>query len=128
MQKTGSRVLLPKGAAFHWDGNDDVGAGSMTIIESSPNDLVRIQLDFTRPFEDSSTTELSIVPAGDESKVTWSMYGKNNFISKAFCLVMDMDKMIGDKYEEGLASLKSIVETKIQQQDSVQANQETPSN
>ncbi|TWU29276.1 Polyketide cyclase / dehydrase and lipid transport [Bythopirellula polymerisocia] len=104
-----------EGAVFRWDGNDDVGAGSMTITESKPNELVRIRLAFTRPFEDSSTTEFTLKPDGDETKVTWSMYGRNNFISKAFCLIMDMDKMIGDKYEEGLASLKQIVEDKTRQ-------------
>jgi hypothetical protein len=38
------------------------------------------------------------------------MSGENNFVAKAFCLLMDMDKMIGEKYDEGLASLKKIVE------------------
>jgi hypothetical protein len=38
------------------------------------------------------------------------MYGENNFVAKAVCLLMDMEKMIGDKYDEGLANLKRIVE------------------
>lgn len=106
-----------EGDIFRWDGNDDVGSGSMTIIERKPNKLVRIRLDFTRPFEDTSTTEFNLEPTGEQTTVTWSMYGKKNFISKAFCLIMDMDQMIGEKYEEGLANLQRIVEAKAEEQD-----------
>jgi len=35
---------------------------------------------------------------------------KQNFMCKAMCLFMDMDKMLGAEFEKGLASLKSIVE------------------
>src|SRR6187399_2661879 len=35
-----------KDAKFSWDGNNDVGAGSMTILESKPDDVVRIKLSF----------------------------------------------------------------------------------
>jgi hypothetical protein len=38
------------------------------------------------------------------------MSGKNNFIAKAICLFMNMDTMVGGKFEEGLAAMKSIVE------------------
>jgi uncharacterized protein YndB with AHSA1/START domain len=99
-----------EGAIFRWDGNDQVGTGSMTITESHPNDLIRIRLDFVKPFEDTSTAEFTFKPEGDQTVVTWSMFGENNFISKAFCLFMNMDKMIGDKFAEGLASMKSVVE------------------
>lgn len=99
------------GAIFRWAGNDEVGEGSMTILESKPNDLIRIELHFIKPFEDTAATDFLFEPAGDETKVTWTMDGKHNFISKAMCLfVMDMDQMIGSKYEEGLASMKKIVE------------------
>jgi hypothetical protein len=33
------------------------------------------------------------------------MSGQNNFIAKAMCLVMDMDKMVGPDFERGLANL-----------------------
>src|SRR6476619_7472628 len=38
-----------KGAVFAWDGNDKVGAGRMTITESRPNELIRLELVFVRP-------------------------------------------------------------------------------
>ena len=37
------------------------------------------------------------------------MSGKKDFVMKAFCLVVDMDKMIGADFEKGLAQLKPVV-------------------
>lgn len=104
-----------KGAIFRWSGNDDVGEGSMTITESNPNDLIRIALQFVKPFEDTATAEFTFQPEGDQTKVTWSMYGENNLVGRAVCLLMDMDEMIGSKYEEGLAAMKMIVEAKAKE-------------
>lgn len=100
------------GAKFGWSGNSDVGEGSMTIVDSKPNKLVRIRLDFTRPMAGTSDVELKLEPQGEQTKVTWSMAGKNNFIAKAVSLFMDCEKMVGDQYDKGLASLKAIVEAK----------------
>jgi hypothetical protein len=100
-----------EGSILRWDGNSDVGAGSMTILESEPNERVRIKLDFIRPFEGTSDVEFMLKPEGDQTAVTWSMAGKNNFIAKAISLVMDCEKMIGDSYDQGLANIKKIVET-----------------
>jgi uncharacterized protein YndB with AHSA1/START domain len=99
-----------KGAIFKWSGNSEVGEGAMTITESQPNDLIRIKLDFVRPMEDTSTTEFTFKPEGKETVVTWSMFGKKGFISKAVCMFMDMDKMLGGDFEKGLANMKSVVE------------------
>jgi len=98
------------GAIFRWAGNNEVGEGSMTITESRPSDLIRIKLEFLKPMAGTSTAEFSFKPEGDKTAVTWSMTGKNNFIAKAMCLFMNMDKMVGGKFEEGLASMKSVVE------------------
>jgi hypothetical protein len=99
-----------KGATFRWDGDKNVGAGSMKITESRPSELIRIQLDFIRPFVGTNDVEFTFTPQGDQTDVTWSMAGKNNFLSKAIGLVFDCEKMIGENYEQGLAKIKSIVE------------------
>jgi uncharacterized protein YndB with AHSA1/START domain len=99
-----------EGAVFRWSGNDEVGEGEMTITESRPGELVRFKLHFIKPMEDTCDTVFTFKPEGEKTTVTWTMSGKNNFMGKAFCLLMNMDKMIGDKFEEGLASMKAIVE------------------
>jgi uncharacterized protein YndB with AHSA1/START domain len=99
------------GAVSAWSGNSKVGEGRMTITESRANELVRLRLDFLRPFKSSSVAELEFKPDGDGTVVTWSMSGDKNFLSKAFCLFADMDKMIGGDFEKGLARLKAVAES-----------------
>jgi hypothetical protein len=98
------------GATFKWAGNKEVGEGSMTITESRPSDLIRIRLEFLKPFAATNTAQFSFNPAGNQTVVTWSMEGKNNFIAKAVCLFMNMDKMVGGQFEKGLANMKGVVE------------------
>jgi hypothetical protein len=98
------------GAVFNWSGNDKVGEGRMTLTESRPAELIRIKLDFVKPMEGTSVAEFSFTPQGDRTAVTWSMSGHNNFIARAICLFMNMDKMLGGEFEKGLANLKAVVE------------------
>lgn len=98
------------GAAFAWAGNKQVGEGRMTIIESRPHDLIRFRLDFVKPFAGTNQAEFVFTPEGDQTVVSWSMSGKNNFLFKAVGLFMDCDKMVGSQFEQGLANLKALVE------------------
>ncbi len=97
------------GASFAWAGNREVGEGRMTILESRPGELVRFRLEFLKPFKATNTAEFDFKPAGNQTEVTWSMYGQNNFMMKAFSLFMDGDKMVGPDFEKGLANLKTAV-------------------
>lgn len=99
------------GASYAWNGNDKVGEGKMTILAVEANKRVEIDLHFIRPFDSSAKNSFAFEGAGKETKVTWSMDGKNNFISKAMCMFMDMDKEIGKDFEKGLADMKKVVET-----------------
>jgi hypothetical protein len=99
------------GAVYSWVGNKKVGEGRMTLTESRPNELVRIKLEFIKPFASTADTEFTFKPEGNQTTVMWAMTGQKNFISKAFCLFMNMDKMVGGDFERGLASLKAVVET-----------------
>lgn len=98
------------GAIQSWDGNDQMGAGKMTITDSQPNKEVSMKLEFKRPMEDTSTSKLALVPEGDKTKVTWSMAGQyGNLFQKAICFLMNMDKVVGGQFEEGLNNLKTTV-------------------
>ena len=99
------------GAVYAWQGNNDVGEGRMTITESRPAELVRIKLEFFKPFAATNDAEFKFKPAGaDSTAVTWTMTGQNNFLSKAICLFVDMDRMVGGMFDQGLNQMKSVVE------------------
>lgn len=99
-----------EGSKFSWDGNSDVGAGSMTIVGSQPDDRVALRLDFTRPMEGTCDVDFTFKPEGDETLVTWSMSGKNGFLAKAISLFIDCEAMAGGQFEQGLANMKQVVE------------------
>lgn len=99
------------GAATSWDGNNEVGAGSCTITESRPNEFVQVNLEFLRPFKGTNTAEYLLKSEGDSTVMTWSMYGKANFMAKAVGLFMDCEKMCGDQFNTGLQNLKTLVES-----------------
>jgi hypothetical protein len=96
------------GAVSSWDGNSDIGAGSCTIIESKPGELVRSRMDWKRPMEGVATVDFTFQPAGDKTVVTWTMYGKRNFVGKLISLFIDCDKICGPQFEKGLADLGTI--------------------
>lgn len=98
------------GAIFKWAGNKDVGEGKMTIVESHPSDLVKIKLEFIKPFASVCATDFAFKGESNKIEVTWSMSGENNFIAKAFCLFMNMDKTVGGDFEKGLAQMKAVAE------------------
>jgi hypothetical protein len=100
-----------KDAVFTWSGNDQIGEGRMTIVDSRPAELVDIKLDFTKPFENTSKSTFAFKPDANQTVVTWSMGGHQNFLEKAMCIVFNGKKMLGDEMDKGLANLKAVAET-----------------
>ena len=111
MKRTYEGAPSGAGAIYAWVGNSDVGEGKMTITESRPGELVRINMEFFKPMAGTSTTEFTFVPQGGGTLVTWTMFGDNNFVGKAMCLFMNMDTMIGGQFEKGLADMKKAAES-----------------
>ena len=100
------------GAIYRWDGNGQVGAGSNTIVESRPNELIRFKLDMLRPYVGSNDVEFTFHPEGEGTKVTWMMVGKLNFFTKIMDLIIGMDNMVGGQFQQGLNQLKAVAENK----------------
>ena len=99
-----------KGAEAAWSGNDKVGVGNMTIVESRPDEAVNIKVVFTEPFEGNINSDFAFKPEGDQTKVTWAMHGQHGFVEKAVCLVMGGLGMMAANQKKGLANLKRISE------------------
>jgi hypothetical protein len=110
MKQTYAGAPAGTGAIYTWVGNNQVGEGRMTILQSRPSEVIQIQLEFLRPFKATHTAEFTFQPEGNQTTVTWSMSGNRNFLFKAFGLFMNMDRMLGGEFEKGLASMKAVVE------------------
>jgi uncharacterized protein YndB with AHSA1/START domain len=99
-----------KGATITWAGNDEIGEGSMTILESKPGELVDLEQAFIRPLPGKARIAFTFAPEADGTKVTWKMDGTNDFLGKAMCMLMDMDALLGKDMAQGLANMKAVVE------------------
>lgn len=110
MKRTHSGAASGKGAQYAWDGNKEVGQGSMEIVESSPPHRLTMKLDFIRPFDAHNIVEFTLAPNGEATDVSWALHGPSPYISKLMGLFFSMDKMIGKDFEEGLAKLKAAAE------------------
>jgi uncharacterized protein YndB with AHSA1/START domain len=102
-----------EGTVMTWSGNGEVGEGRMTLTESRPAEVIRIRLDFVKPMAGTSMAEFTFKPEGDRTEVTWSMSGQNNFFTRAICLIMNQDKMVGGYFEKGLQALKAVTEAAV---------------
>lgn len=108
MVKTVEGPSSGPGSIYTWNGNGQVGEGRMTIVDSKTGEHVSIKLDFLRPFKASNDVTFKLVPTEGGTRMSWIMDGKKNFMMKGMSLVMNMDKMVGRDFEEGLANLNRV--------------------
>src|SRR5262249_49285708 len=83
------------GAVYEWEGNKEVGAGRMEIIDTSAASRVTIKLDFSKPLEGHDIAQFTVTPQADSTTVTWKMDGPTPYVGKVIGLFIDMDAMIG---------------------------------
>ena len=101
------------GAAYRWSGNRRAGRGQMEITESSPPELVRVDLRFEKPFKAHNETWFEITPEDAGSRVTWTMTGDLTLATKVMGLFTSMDTFLGRDFEKGLARLKTVSESTV---------------
>ena len=99
------------GAINYWKGNKEVGEGEQEITQIVEGKRIEGELRFLKPFKSTSDSYLEVYEAGqDKTKVIWGFKGKNKFPMSIMMLFMNMDKAVGKDFEEGLQSLKTIME------------------
>jgi uncharacterized protein YndB with AHSA1/START domain len=110
MKRSFGPVTAGKGAHYAWEGDKNVGKGSMEIVEAVPPSKVTIKLDFDEPFPSHNMVDFTLAPQGDATTVSWAMQGLVPFVAKIFHVLFDMDKMVGQDFEAGLRNLKGLAE------------------
>jgi uncharacterized protein YndB with AHSA1/START domain len=110
MRRTYTGAAEGPGAVYAFDGNNQVGQGTVTVIAVTPPDRVTLRLDMVRPMAASNDVAFTLVPEGAGTRVTWTMQGKAPFIAKVMHLFFDIDGMVGGDFAAGLARLKAEAE------------------
>ncbi len=98
------------GAGHRWSGNRQVGAGSVEITESNPTSNIVMKLHMLKPMNALNRVEFTLRPNASGTIVSWTMSGRQPFIGKLMSLFIDCDKMVGQQFEKGLASMKTLAE------------------
>jgi len=98
------------GSRYAWQ-SDKVSTGSLEITGQQAGRAVQMRLVFVKPFEAQNHAEFALQPTPDgATEVIWQMHGPANFMSKLMGTFMDMDKMVGRDFEDGLQNLRQIAE------------------
>lgn len=98
------------GASQSWEGNENIGVGSMETSKIEGNSLLEYKLKFKEPWEMESYGGFKLEDVAEGTKVTWTDKGDIPFGQRAFMVFMNMDKMIGPDFESGLNKLKEVAE------------------
>jgi uncharacterized protein YndB with AHSA1/START domain len=95
-----------------WESDDpEVGKGEQEILSITENERVDYELRFQEPFSSTSQSWMTTSPIDDNStRVTWGFSGHMPYPTNIFLLLLDMEEMLGEDFQIGLANLKAILE------------------
>jgi hypothetical protein len=108
LQRSYSGAAAGPGAVYDWSGNSKAGVGRMTLLESTPGRQVKIKLEFIKPFTATHQVTFELVPVDGGTQVSWIIAGEKDFRDKMMHALMDMDKLIGKDFEQGLANMDQV--------------------
>src|SRR5438309_2340574 len=81
-----------KGAAYAFDGNQDMGKGTLEILDSAPASKVTMSLHMLEPFEVRNRVDFVLQPKDGMTEVTWAMQGTVPYFAKIIHLFINMDR------------------------------------
>jgi len=112
MMRTYSGAAAGVGAVSEWQGKGSTGNGRMEIVESVPNSRVAVKTDFVKPFAAHNLNQFALEPTAAGTRVTWTMQGSNVYVMKVMSVFVNMNRVAGKHFEEGLRNLKIVAETR----------------
>jgi uncharacterized protein YndB with AHSA1/START domain len=100
------------GFTSKWESkNPEVGKGEQEIKRVVPNERIDSELRFIEPFPSKADAHMTLEDAGvNQTKVKWGFAGSMPRPMNVFLLLVDMDDAVGKDFQDGLNSLKMIVE------------------
>ena len=90
---------------------DSVGAGKQTIVAMNEGTSIDYEIIFTEPFESTMQTAMWFESVDSSStKVTWNFSGDMDYPFNVMLLVYDMESTLGKDMQQGLNTLKALLE------------------
>ena len=82
----------------------------MEITEAERPSRIDLDLEFMAPAKARNRTEFLLATTDGGTSVSWIMTGSSLIMFRLMGLFMNMDRMIGKDFENGLANLKKAAE------------------
>ena len=99
------------GFVSKWKGNKGVGMGEQEIKRIVENDRIETELRFLKPWKSQSDAYIKVEEInGNATNIIWGFSGRNPIPFNVFMLFFSFEKSVGKDFEEGLDSLKEILE------------------
>jgi len=100
------------GFISHWDSDHkQVGSGEQEISKLDENRRIETDIRFLKPWKSESTGFFDVVDEGSNTtKVVWGFSGKHKVPVNVMMMFMNMDKLVGKDFDEGLNDLKTLLE------------------
>ncbi|KYG70623.1 hypothetical protein AZI85_01425 [Bdellovibrio bacteriovorus] len=112
MKKSFSGPEAGVGATMSFEGNDQSGSGKIEIVKLTPQETVELKLTMIKPMHAENLVTYTLTSEGDATRFTWSMEGDGGFMGKLVHVFIDVEKMVGDQFVQGIQNLKALVEAK----------------
>ena len=95
-----------------WDSNEkNVGKGEQEIKKIADGERIDYEIRFIKPFESTASAYMITESiATNQTRVKWGFKSRMNYPMNLMLLFMNMEKMIGNDFSEGLTKLKVVVE------------------
>jgi len=102
-----------KGGFYNWNG-EILGEGHMETLDTKNNAYINQSINFIKPFKAQSNSRWTFTPEGEQTRVTWQMGGKKDFIAKlATVFVGSIEEQTGPDFQRGLYKLDSLVQAEM---------------
>ncbi|MFI5196736.1 MAG: SRPBCC family protein [Chitinophagales bacterium] len=99
------------GSSYHWVGTEKkTGEGDMKNVAVNGT-AMDFEVNFNKPRKATAHGTLKAMDTAGMTKATWSFSIHIPFPLNAMPVFMNMDKMLGDDFENGLANMKQYVES-----------------
>ncbi len=97
------------GFVHAWSGNSEVGVGEAEIINIIPNEIINVELRFSKPMQVTNQAYYIFeVLDKEHTKVKWGMSGKTPFPFNLICFFKRGE--VEKNFEAGLNNLKTVLE------------------
>lgn len=95
------------GAKQQWESkHEKVGKGSQTISKIEAPNLIETTLKFYEPYESEAKGYIKLFDENGTTKVSWGFSSEMPYPFNVTKLFMNMEKMMGEEWQNGLTKLK----------------------